>query len=285
MLPDTIHSNVESALGTSIHSISPASGGSINQAARLETAGTTAFLKWHPDPPPAMFEVEADGLRRIADTDTVRVPEVLAVDEEWLLLEWLPITSTGNSDAGAALGRQLAELHRATASAYGLGYDNYIGSTPQKNDWFDDWTTFWCERRLRPQLELAEQNGHMPARRRRLIDRMMERAEDWFSHEPPASLLHGDLWGGNWVTLEGGEPALIDPAVYHGDREADLAMTQLFGGFPQAFHASYRETWPLPAGYEERRDLYNLYHLLNHLNLFGGSYGASVDRILERYVG
>lgn len=285
MLPDRVRSSVESTLGTSIHSLSPASGGSINQAARVETADTIAFLKWHPNPPPAMFEVEADGLRRIDDTETVRVPEVLAVDETWLLLEWLPIGSTNNGEAGEQLGRQLAELHRTTADSYGLAHDNYIGSTPQQNGWFNNWVTFWCERRLRPQMELARERGRMTARRRRLLERMVERAEAWFAHEPPASLLHGDLWSGNWMTLQSGKPALVDPAVYYGDREADVAMTQLFGGFPQAFHAAYREMWPLPAGFEERRDLYNLYHLLNHLNLFGGSYGASVDRTLERYVG
>lgn len=285
MLPDHIRDAVEAVLGTSIQAVVPTSGGSINQAARVETADDVAFLKWHRTPPSGMFAAEADGLRRIATTKTVRVPTVLAVDETWLLLEWLPVTNHADDRTAAALGRQLAALHRHTADAYGLERDNYIGSTPQHNDRCDDWVTFWRERRLVPQRALAARQGRLPERRRRLLDRCIDRLDGWLSHEPPASLVHGDLWGGNWVVLEDGRPALIDPAVYHGDRETDLAFARLFGGFPATFYDAYEESWPLAEGAAVRRDLYNLYHLLNHLNLFGGSYEASVDRVLEHYAG
>lgn len=285
MIPKTIRAGVEAALGTTIQTFTATSGGDINQAASIETNEGIAFLKWHRAPPAEMFLAEADGLARLADTEAVRVPTVLAVGDDWLLLEWLPIVRGRRTIAAARLGRQLAEMHRDTAETYGLERDNYIGLTPQYNGTYDDWVTFWRERRLLPQMKLAAEQGRLPDRRRRLLERLMARLTEWIPSHPPASLLHGDLWGGNWVILEGDAPALIDPAVYYGDRETDLAFTRLFGGFPDEFYAAYEEAWSLLAGHAERRDLYNIYHLLNHLNLFGGAYGASVDRILERYVG
>ncbi|RME12287.1 MAG: fructosamine kinase [Ardenticatenia bacterium] len=283
-LPNQLREQIEQHLGTAITRITPVGGGDINQAARLETAGDVFFLKWHAAPPPGMFAAEADGLRRIAATHTVRVPHVIAQGDTWLLLEWLPI---GRRTAAAAkrLGEALATLHRHTAAHYGLEHDNYIGLTPQINHPETDWVRFWREHRLRPQMRLAAERGRMPTHRRRALERLIARLDEWLPRTPPASLLHGDLWGGNWVALEDGTPALIDPAVYHGDRETDIAFTHLFGGFPASFYDAYTAAWPLPPGADARRDLYNLYHLLNHLNLFGEAYGASVDHILARYVG
>jgi fructosamine-3-kinase len=177
-------------------------------------------------------------------------------------------------------------MHRATAGAYGLDHDNYIGATPQPNGWMPSWRDFFRERRLRFQAELARRNGLLPAERASRVERLLDRLDRWIDDAlVRPSLLHGDLWGGNFIVGPGGGPALIDPAAYYGDREADLAFTRLFGGFPDNFYRAYAAAWPLPAGWQDRRDLYNLYHLLNHLNLFGESYGAQVDAVLRRYVG
>jgi fructosamine-3-kinase len=189
-----------------------------------------------------------------------------------------------DSDSSAAtLGRNLAALHQVTAEEYGLDHNNFIGASPQPNTPTANWVTFFRDKRLGFQMSLAEQRGYLTSRRARLLERIGARLEEWLPARPPASLLHGDLWGGNWLTTDAGEPALIDPAVYYGHREADLAFTHLFGGFPPTFYAAYQQSWPLTEGYEARQDLYNLYHLLNHLNLFGESYGSGVDAILLRY--
>jgi fructosamine-3-kinase len=182
------------------------------------------------------------------------------------------------------LGEQLARQHRATRAAFGWDRDNTIGSTPQLNAWADDWVGFFRERRLRYQLSLAGANGH-GARLQKRGDLLLANVGAFFtSYTPVPALLHGDLWGGNRMTDVQGRPVIVDPAVYYGDREADLAMTKLFGGFGAAFYAAYQGAWSLDAGATVRQDLYNLYHVLNHLNLFGEGYlGQSlalIDRLL-----
>lgn len=284
-------------------------GGSISQALRLRTDGGAYLLKLGGREQPGFFAAEARGLRQLAATGAVRVPAVLAyrdarpdanrrptTDEEgtvssfvegFILLEWLaPPPRADRSRAGEALGTALAALHRATAAAYGNDHDNYIGASPQPNGWMPSWKSFFAERRLRFQADLARRNGLLVGSRARRLERLIERIDTWIDEAAvrPA-LLHGDLWGGNFIVGPGGAPALIDPAAYYGDREADLAFTTLFGGFPESFYAAYAAAWPLPAGWQARRDLYNLYHLLNHLNLFGEGYGAQVDATLARYVG
>jgi fructosamine-3-kinase len=237
----------------------------------------------------SMLAAEAEGLRELASADAIRVPRVLAVGaasgHAWLALEWLDFgTSSGSTQA--ALGRQLARQHRKQSDRFGWKMDNTIGSTPQPNAWAEDWPTFFRERRLRYQLDLARRNGHGG----RLQDRgaeLLDRIPAFFaSHSPAPSLLHGDLWGGNAGADSSGAPVIFDPAVYYGDREADLAMTRLFGGFSNCFHDAYHNEWPLPDGAAERVDLYNLYHILNHLNLFGTSYLSQalglIERLLER---
>jgi fructosamine-3-kinase len=219
-----------------------------------------------------MLAAEAEGLAALREAG-LRVPEVfghgLAGGEAYLLLEYLEFTG---GDFGE-LGRMLARAHRKPGARFGWARDNYIGNTPQKNGWADEWAEFWRERRMRPQLELAGRKGFDLGEVK--LDRMLE------GHEPQPSLLHGDLWSGNvGFTAEG--PVVFDPAVYYGDREADLAMTELFGGFPREFYEAYNEVYPLSAGYEERKHLYNLYHLLNHLNLFGGGYLGQVKATLRR---
>jgi fructosamine-3-kinase len=278
---------------SAIEQTRPLGGGCINNALRLQTSQQTYLLKWNSSPLPDMFLVEARGLEALAATNTVRVPAVIAASNAtdahpaYLLLEWLEGSQRPSAAAAqAALGTQLAALHRASADAYGFDHDNYIGSTPQYNGWQADWIGFFRERRLRPQIELAARNGQLSASRRQRCERLLTHLDEWLADVPrQPALLHGDLWSGNVIAGPGDAPALIDPAVYYGDREAEIAYTELFGGFSSDFYRAYDQAWPLAPAYEERRSLYNLYHLLNHLNLFGESYGMQVDAVLRRYVG
>jgi fructosamine-3-kinase len=223
----------------------------------------------------------------------LRVPEVYAQAEAtsdcpaFLLMEWIESrTGTDRNKAGAALGYRLALLHRQTSGEYGLDYDNYCGASVQLNGWYASWLDFFRERRLGAQTQMAQAAGLLPPERGRKLARLLDVLDTWIDDRPePPSLLHGDLWSGNWLIDGDGEPVLIDPAVYYGHREAELAMCRLFGGFPPDFFAAYDAVCaPLP-GRDERLPLYQLYHLLNHLNLYGESYGRQVDQILLRYVG
>jgi fructosamine-3-kinase len=199
------------------------------------------------------------------------------------VLEWIEARGS-KSGAAEALGEQLAQQHRTPGEAYGLDHDNYLGSNQQINQPTSSWIEFFRDRRLGFQTELAQRNGYLTARRAARLERLIARLANWIDESIcMPSLLHGDLWGGNFLAGPNGEPVLIDPAVYYGDREAEMAFTELFGGFGTKFYAAYNAAWPLAPGYADRRDLYNLYHLLNHLNLFGEGYGGSVDAILQRY--
>jgi fructosamine-3-kinase len=261
-------------------------GGSINRCLRWDTKTGPAFVKVAPKADLGTFEAEAAGLRELQDAQAVRVPRVLAVgaaeDAAVLALEWIDF-GTVVATCEARLGRSLARLHRVTAPRFGWRRDNTIGRTPQPNAWDDDWARFLAERRLGFKLRLAAKNGlDSRAVERGLL--LAERCGGFFaSYRPQPSLLHGDLWGGNWGAAEpDGEPVIFDPAVYFGDREADLAMTRLFGGFGQAFYSAYQSEWPLDAGAAVRVPLYNLYHVLNHYNLFGGGYGTQAASMIER---
>ncbi len=290
-LPDALKSEIAARLGVQVVGTAPVGGGDISQAMRVDLAdGQRVLVKWQSTPLPGLFSAEQRGLDLLRSARAVRVPEVLAHGEmvndcpAFIVLEWLE-TGAKTTHSAEVLGRGLAALHRVTGPSFGLDQDNFIGANPQPNRPGDDWVTFFCEQHLVFQIELAGQKGLMPRQRARWLDRLLARLGDWLPTHPPASLLHGDLWGGNWLATASGEPVLIDPAVYYGHREADLAFTELFGGFPAAFYAAYNEAWLLDSDYPERKDLYNLYHLLNHLNLFGEGYGGSVDSILRRYVG
>lgn len=231
------------------------------------------FVKVADDVDAEMLAAEADALRAIAETRAVRVPQVFAIGHAesaaFLVLEWLDIVEGGRD---AALGRALAQLHANAAPAFGWHRDNTIGTTPQRNGWVDDWATFFRDMRLAPQFELAARNGHA-GRLQQDGERLLRGIADLLrGHRPAPSLLHGDLWAGNAARLANGSPAIFDPSTYYGDRETDLAMTELFGGFSPDFYAAYAGEAPLPLGHGRRRTLYNLYHVLNHLNLFGASY-------------
>ena len=258
------------------------SGGDINRAMLIKSDRNHWFVKYHDNAPKGMFEAEALALQEISSTGCIRVPEAIAWGADgstsWLVLEYLQLTPGGPANI---LGEQLAAMHEVTAGCFGWSHDNYIGSTPQLNQETDGWIEFWRDYRLKPQLAIAQTAGHGS----RLLDRgerLLAGLDQLLcNHRPAPSLLHGDLWSGNKAFLSNGQPVIFDPASYYGDREADLAMTELFGGFDPSFYDAYRANSSLPDGYTLRRELYNLYHMLNHLNLFGAGYLTRCECIID----
>lgn len=259
-------------------------GGCINTAYELDDGKRRFFVKTNQSSLLSMFEAEFAGLQEISQTSTIKTPEPVCCGEygsvAFIVMEYIPMGGS-RADSITALGENLAAMHRATQENYGWFRDNTIGSTPQDNERTSDWIVFWRDRRLGFQLELAARNGYggkLQQKGRLLLGRV----EKFFTQQPPASLLHGDLWSGNYAIDATGEPVIFDPAVYYGDRETDIAMTELFGGFPASFYAAYQNAYPLDEGYTVRKTLYNLYHILNHLNLFGGGYGGQAERMIEK---
>ena len=257
-------------------------GGCINQTLRVRYGADSYFVKLNTASRADMFAAEALGLRELQDSHTLRVPEAVCWGDDgesaYLVLEDLQL---GGRDDLAALGEGLAAMHRVTRERFGWDTDNTIGSTLQINTSEHDWVDFWRTQRLQFQLQLAAQNGHggrLQSQGEKLLDAFPALFADY---SPPASLLHGDLWSGNYAFNRSGEPVIYDPAVYYGDREADLAMTELFGGFGADFYAAYRANYPLDAGYGVRKTLYNLYHILNHLNIFGEGYRSQAYRMMD----
>jgi protein-ribulosamine 3-kinase len=260
-----------------------AGGGCINTAHILEGSGLRYFAKLNSASKLDMFVAEAEGLREILESRSIRVPSPLchgiSGSDAFLVLEYIDLGGRGSAER---LGRELAAMHHTTNERHGWKRDNTIGATPQHNDWHSDWIEFWRERRLHFQLDLAVKHGGgrgLQAKGERLLNALPSLLA---SHIPAPSLLHGDLWGGNYGFSAEGEPVIFDPAVYFGDREADIAMTELFGGFPAAFYSAYQEVFPLDPGYPKRKILYNLYHVLNHYNLFGGSYRHQAESMIEQ---
>jgi protein-ribulosamine 3-kinase len=258
-------------------------GGCINQAYRLCYETQCYFVKLNQASGLDMFEAEAEGLRELSRPRAIRVPEPICSgtsgSHSYLVLESLELS--GRCDP-VLLGQQLASLHLETRDRFGWYRDNTIGSTPQLNQQDTDWLRFWREQRLGYQLELAAENGIGPStveQGRRLMEELPRFFADY---TPRASLLHGDLWSGNVGGDSKGNPVIFDPAVYFGDHETDLAMTELFGGFGERFFAAYHEIFPIDPGYTRRKTLYNLYHILNHFNLFGGGYGHQAEAMISR---
>jgi len=264
-------------------------GGSISGALLLEASdGQRAFVKLNAAAFADAFAAEEDGLRLLAADCGLAVPRPLCRgvlgERAFLALEWLELAPWSAASA-TVLGHGLAALHRRTGPRFGWQRDNWIGATPQPNAWSDDWSAFQRAHRLGFQLELARRRGFARELERAGSERLLEQIPALLAgHRPQPSLVHGDLWSGNASALADGRAALFDPATHYGDREVDIAMSELFGGFPAAFYAAYRDAWPLEPGYELRRELYNLYHLLNHLNLFGAGYleraRATIARLL-----
>ena len=259
------------------------SGGCINHSYLLADGERRFFVKLNDAKRLPMFEAEAAGLQEILASHTVRAPRPLchglADDQAYLVMEYLDLR--GHGDA-AALGRQLSQMHRPPQAYFGGQRDNTLGSTPQWNTQTATWIEFMRDKRIGYQLRLAAQNGY-GGKLQTQGEKLLAGLDAFFTgYQPQASLLHGDLWGGNHGYLADGTPVIFDPAVYYGDRETDLAMTELFGGFAPAFYAAYQQAWPLDAGYRERKTLYNLYHVLNHANLFGGGYAAQALQMMAQ---
>ncbi len=269
-----------------IHSRNPVGGGCVNDAYIITDGSTRYFVKLNHIQHHNMFEAEALGLQAIVDQHTICVPQPICFGEInrqiYLVLEYLDLQARPDP---VKLGRQLAAMHRITAEQFGWSLDNTIGSTPQSNKLSSDWVEFWRNQRLIPQLLLAEKNG-FGATLSAMTEKLLSRFECLFeSYTPQPSMLHGDLWGGNVAALAnsttGATPVIFDPAFYYGDRETDIAMTSLFGGFEQAFYTAYHQSWPLDDGFKTRKHLYNLYHILNHLNLFGDAYLSQAINTIE----
>jgi fructosamine-3-kinase len=278
------------ALGASVKKVRRLSGGDINDAFEVElTSGVRVFLKTNEGAPASMFPAEARGLEWLRAAGAMRVPEVLAVSSGrehepcFLVLELL--TSVGaRANFDEELGRGLAHLHRFGAPGFGLDHDNFIGSLPQRNRAHPSWAAFYWSERLEPQLQRAVATRRATPRLRVGLERLSSKLPQLLGPAEPPSRLHGDLWGGNLHVDQQGAPCLIDPAVYGGHREMDLAMMRLFGGFTESVFRAYEEAWPLAPGHAERVALYQLYPLLVHVNLFGGGYVESAERSLARYV-
>lgn len=290
-LPPVLRAQVDGALAERgagpVTAVAPVGGGCVSPVARLEdVAGGRWFLKWTaPDHPPGLLAAEAAGLRTLAATWTVRVPAIVAADPGgwWLLLEWLE-PGTADDDAWRRLGRDLAALHRRRGDRFGAPADNFIGPLPQANAPTSGWAEFWATRRIEPRLRQAVDGGWLDAADLRRFDTLLAALPERLAaaDDEGPSTLHGDLWSGNVHVTASGPPAVIDPSVYHGHREVDLAMAELFGGFGHGFRSAYEETWPLAPGYAPvRRGVYQLYYLLVHVNLFGGAYVAGCRRALQ----
>ena len=260
------------------------SGGCINQGFKISSDKAEYFVKLNDASGVEMFVAEAIGLKQMYATKTITVPQPICYgtieSSSYIVLEWLDL-GRGSSSSYREMGRQLAAMHRyRTAEHFGWERNNTIGSTPQINIQTDNWADFFAEQRIGYQLKLAKRRGGsfpdtdvVKAVRNKLADR-----------QPQASLVHGDLWSGNAAIASDGSPVILDPATYYGDRETDLAMTELFGGFPAAFYQGYNEAWQLDSGYQQRKSIYNLYHVLNHFNIFGGGYANQAKRIIGQII-
>lgn len=258
-------------------------GGCINQTMKISAGAESYFVKTNQARLLPMFEAEAEALSEMAATNTIRVPQPVchgvAGGQAYLVLEYLDLRGSANE---AQFGQQLAAMHRVVQPRFGWHRDNVIGATRQPNGWHHDWIEFWREHRLGFQLRLAAENG-CGGELQKLGEQLRAGFHVLFkNYVPQASMLHGDLWGGNASGLSDGTPVIFDPAFYYGDRECDIAMTELFGGFGNRFYAAYNEFWPLDAGYKTRRSFYNLYHILNHANLFGGGYQRQAVDMMQR---
>ncbi|MBE9123124.1 fructosamine kinase family protein [Tychonema sp. LEGE 07199] len=300
---DKIAAHISEATGEtfSIDNRHSVSGGCINQGYAISSSKRTYFAKINQASQVAMFEAETLGLQQMAETQTIRVPQPICWGTEgnsaYIVLEWLDLRGGGGEIAWSEMGRKLAQMHKyippnppgpkggeegdfaVVGGRFGWDVDNTIGSTPQINQWTADWAEFWAEHRIGYQLKLANRRGGNFSRGERLLAAIPKLLE---GYKPQPSLVHGDLWGGNASVTATGEPVIFDPAAYWGDREVDVAMSELFGGFSAAFYRGYNEVWLLDSGYEKRKMLYNLYHVLNHFNLFGGGYESQANQMINK---
>jgi fructosamine-3-kinase len=279
-----IDTHISQATGTKFKTVTKRSisGGCINQGYAVSNGQHTYFVKINQASYITMFSAEALGLQQMYDTHTIRVPKPLcwgsAGNQSYIVMEWLDIGS-GNNSSWEKMGRHLAAMHKVRQNRFGWDMNNTIGSTTQINTWTDSWVEFYTEHRLGYQFKLGRRKGGHFTASEELLAAIPELLA---GHEVYPSLVHGDLWGGNAGCTNDGTPVIFDPATYYGDREVDIAMTELFGGFSPAFYQGYNEVFPLDSGYEKRKVLYNLYHIVNHFNLFGGSYESQANRMISQ---
>ena len=260
-------------------------GGCINQGYKISSDEAEYFVKLNDASQIEMFVAEAIGLKQMYATGTITVPQPICygtVDSSsYIVLQWLDL-GRGGSQSYREMGRQLAAMHReGTAERFGWERNNTIGSTPQINTQADNWADFFAEQRIGYQLKLAKRRGGSFPNTNKVVEAIKDKLAD---RKPEASLVHGDLWSGNAAIAADGSPVILDPATYYGDRETDLAMTELFGGFPAAFYDGYNEAWQVDSGYQQRKSIYNLYHVLNHFNIFGGGYANQAQRIIGQII-
>lgn len=283
---DAIAQHISDKTGTpfTIQDRRSVGGGCINQAYRISDGNRDFFLKFNQASQMAMFEAEALGLKEMYDSRTIRVPQPIcwgvADNSAYIVMEWLDF-GYGKGDSWQRMGTNLAAMHQVTSpNGFGWRQSNTIGDTPQQNPWTANWVEFYGEHRLRYQFKLANRRGGYFPRQDELLAALPELLA---GHDPAPALVHGDLWSGNASVTQDGEPVILDPATYYGDREVDIAMTELFGRFPSAFYEAYNAAYPLDEGYYKvRKTLYNLYHVINHFNLFGGGYGSQANRMIDQ---
>ncbi len=291
MLPGHLEPTLVDLLGkilgrsVSILKCSPVRGGCIHHATELKTGQGSFFLKYNRIEELANFQAEARGLRLLESAGALKVPQVLLVSDSgshaFILMEFI-LPGPHSDDFWTTFGHSLANLHWNTSSRYGLDHDNFIGRLSQSNTWHNNWISFFIEERMGAQLKLAKQKGLTSSNLHTAFEALFKRLPNLIPDEPP-SLLHGDLWSGNFLVGPKGEACIVDPAVYYGHREAELAFTRLFGGFEPQFYSSYMNAWPLKEGWEERVGLFNLYPLMVHLNLFGKGYLREIYDILSKF--
>ncbi|MBF0266663.1 MAG: fructosamine kinase family protein [Gammaproteobacteria bacterium] len=271
-------------------SISSVSGGDINDAYHLKTSlqseSVSFFVKTNQASKLSMFAAEASSLKLFNQVQALVTPKPIChgIDNSssYLVMTYLPLTSRGDQ---YQLGQAIAQMHKVKANKFGWEIDNTIGATPQYNHQMDNWLEFWITQRYQPQLSLLKEKGRLSNSLNSKMQKLINNLEQYFiNHQPSPSLLHGDLWGGNFSFDQNGQPAIYDPALYFGDRETDIAMTELFGGFNQDFYRGYQETYPLADSYKIRKPVYNLYHILNHANLFGSSYAMQAEQMAEKLI-
>jgi fructosamine-3-kinase len=289
ILNSSIKKRIEDFLNSKIVDYQSVGGGCISNASKIKSQkGDIYFLKTNSSTSNDMFIKEAHGILELQKANAINVPSVLLFDKEFVLIDYIA-SGKKRKDFSEDFGRKFATLHKFNGDEYGFYEDNYIGSNPQLNIAGDDeknnWTNFYFNKRILYQLQLAEEFGNATNEMQKGISALENKIDEIVTdnNEKP-SLLHGDLWGGNYMIDGDGYSCLIDPAVYYGNREADLAMTKLFGGFDSRFYSSYNEVYPLPDNYDYRENIYKLYHVLNHLNLFGGGYYSQAMSLIRYYL-
>ncbi len=283
---DTIAKEISKATGQEfeVKETRSVGGGCINQGYKIRSLDRQYFVKLNQASLMEMFVAEASGLKQMHQTQTLTIPYPvcwgIVGNSCYLVLEWLDLGGRSNNKAWSKMGRQLAQMHQqGTRERFGWKMNNTIGSTPQINTWMDNWGDFFAEQRIGYQLRLAKRRGGSFPDTNQVIAAVKEHLANT---EPVPSIVHGDLWSGNASITVEGEPVIFDPATYYGDRETDIAMTELFGGFPRSFYQGYNQQWELDPGYKTRKNIYNLYHILNHFNLFGGGYGSQANSMIRQ---